>query len=67
MYRLIGGLLGLSGAMVMAYFHFFASTPNSQLSWLGAALFIVGLAILLAFRPKASPARSGHGASSPEA
>lgn len=67
MYRLAGGLLGLAGVVVMAYFNFFAATPNSRLSWLGAALFIAGLAALLVSRSRSQATRTGHGKSSPEA
>lgn len=32
MYRIIGGVLGLGGAMLMAYFHYFATMTNSALT-----------------------------------
>jgi hypothetical protein len=37
---------GLSGVASMVYFHFFTAAPSSQLSWLGATLFITGIFVL---------------------
>ncbi len=42
---------GLSGVAPMVHFHFFAAAPSSQLSWLGATLFITGIFVLFRFRP----------------
>jgi hypothetical protein len=41
---------GLSGVAPMVYFHFFTAAPSSQLSWLGATLFITGIFFLFRFR-----------------
>jgi hypothetical protein len=51
---------GLSGVVPMVYFHFFAAAPSSQLSWLGATLFITGLFVLFRFRPGPHIAHASH-------
>lgn len=66
MHKTIGGLLGLSGAMLMAYFNFFATTTNSLLTSLGVVLFVVGLVILFVSRSKIRTASAGHHTGSPE-
>ena len=55
-----GAVHGLSGVVPMVYFHFFAAAPSSQLSWLGATLFITGIFVLFRFRPRPYIARASH-------
>lgn len=66
MYKTIGGVLGLGGAMLMAYFHYFATMTNSLLTLLGVVLFFVGLVILLVSRSKTRTASAGHHTGSSE-
>lgn len=51
---------GLSGVAPMVYFYFFTAAPSSQLSRLGATLFITGVFVLFRFRLRPYVAHASH-------